>query len=182
MTRRIFSFDPPDRFVATAVGAPGQRTFYLQASRGDAVVSVAMEKAQLGLMTERLTALLAMARLRGADLPDDVEASADDAPLAQPVEQFRVGTIALTWDEDAARFTIEVRELRANEEDEDEEVDDDDPDGPDLLRVRLEARPVVEFIARAARVIAAGRPPCPFCGRPLDPQGHICPRRNGYVN
>jgi len=39
------------------------------------------------------------------------------------------------------------------------------------------------FVARASRVVAAGRPPCPLCGAPLDPQGHICPRRNGhYVN
>ena len=37
-----------------------------------------------------------------------------------------------------------------------------------------------EFIARAKRVVDAGRPPCPFCGQPLDPSGHLCPRHNGY--
>ncbi|HVQ48818.1 MAG TPA: DUF3090 family protein, partial [Mycobacterium sp.] len=26
----------------------------------------------------------------------------------------------------------------------------------------------------------AGRPPCPLCDEPLDPEGHICVRTNGY--
>ena len=60
---------------------------------------------------------------------------------------------------------------------------DDDDDGPDVLRVRLTAAVARSFVERAARVVASGRPPCPLCGQPLDPQGHICPRRNGhYVN
>ena len=62
------------------------------------------------------------------------------------------------------------------------EVDDDDEDGPDLLRVRLDAPAARGFIAHAVEVIAAGRPPCPLCGLPLNPEGHICPRRNGYMH
>jgi uncharacterized repeat protein (TIGR03847 family) len=63
------------------------------------------------------------------------------------------------------------------------EADDDDVDGPDILRVRLTADTARSFATRAARIVASGRPPCPLCGQPLDPQGHICPRRNGhYVN
>ena len=60
-----------------------------------------------------------------------------------------------------------------------DEDDDEDEDGPDLLRVRMTADAARLFVVRAARVVAAGRPPCPLCGAPLDPQGHICPRRNG---
>jgi uncharacterized repeat protein (TIGR03847 family) len=61
-------------------------------------------------------------------------------------------------------------------------VDDDDEDGPDILRVRLDAPAARGFIAHAVEVIAAGRPPCPLCGLPLNPEGHICPRRNGYMH
>ena len=62
-----------------------------------------------------------------------------------------------------------------------ESVDDDD--GPDVLRVRVTAQAARSFVERAAKVVASGRPPCPLCGQPLDPQGHICARRNGhYVN
>jgi uncharacterized repeat protein (TIGR03847 family) len=60
---------------------------------------------------------------------------------------------------------------------------EDDEDGPDTLRVRLTADVARGFVSRALTVVAAGRLPCPLCGQPLDPQGHICPRRNGhYVN
>jgi uncharacterized repeat protein (TIGR03847 family) len=64
-----------------------------------------------------------------------------------------------------------------------EAADDDDDEGPDTLRVRLTADVARGFVNRAIEVVAAGRLPCPLCGQPLDPQGHICPRRNGhYVN
>jgi uncharacterized repeat protein (TIGR03847 family) len=59
----------------------------------------------------------------------------------------------------------------------------EEDDGPDVLRVRVTPAAARSFVERAARLIASGRPPCPLCGQPLDPQGHICPRRNGqYVN
>ncbi len=78
-------------------------------------------------------------------------------------------------------------EARAQSEDgeaiDPDEDDDEDEDGPDLLRVRISLDAARSFVARAGRVVAAGRPPCPLCGNPLDPQGHICPRQNGhYVN
>ena len=61
--------------------------------------------------------------------------------------------------------------------------DADDDEGPDVLRVRLTADSARSFVVRATRIVASGRPPCPLCGQPLDPQGHICPRRNGhYIN
>jgi uncharacterized repeat protein (TIGR03847 family) len=63
------------------------------------------------------------------------------------------------------------------------EAADDDAEGPDTLRVRLTPDVARRFVNRAIDVVAAGRLPCPLCGQPLDPQGHICPRRNGhYVN
>jgi uncharacterized repeat protein (TIGR03847 family) len=63
------------------------------------------------------------------------------------------------------------------------EASNDDEDGPDILRVRVTAAAARSFVQRAAQVVASGRPPCPLCGQPLDPQGHICPRKNGhYVN
>ena len=72
--------------------------------------------------------------------------------------------------------------FEGRDEDEDDD-DDDDLEGPDVLRVRVSAATARSFVERAARVVASGRPPCPMCGQPLDPQGHICPRRNGhYVN
>ena len=111
--------------------------------------------------------------------------SADAAPLDEPInEAFRAGSLTLGWDTVEERVLLEARALDADGEPIDPDDDDDeDEDGPDLLRVRISAADARAFVERAARVVAGGRPPCPLCGAPLDPQGHICPRRNGhYVN
>jgi uncharacterized repeat protein (TIGR03847 family) len=100
------------------------------------------------------------------------------------VEAFRAGTLTLGWDGDTDTILVEAREQTEGEEDdEDEEPADDASEGPDVFRVQLEATAARAFVERAVTLVASGRPPCPLCGQPLDPQGHICPRRNGhYVN
>jgi len=182
MARRIFIFDPPDRFVCGAVGPMGERAFFLQALQGERIVSVVLEKIQVAAIAERIGAIVADLDLRGVEAAAGAPVSDDDRPLDEPVrEEFRVGTIALAWDSDEAMLMIEARE-QTGEEDEGTDIDDDDPDGPDLLRVHLSVAAARGFAERANRVVAGGRPPCPFCGQPLDPQGHLCARRNGYLN
>lgn len=213
MPRRIFDFGVPDRFVAGTVGQPGHRTFFLQARKGSALVSVVLEKIQVQVLAERLALLLAEVARRGAHVPEALAPSDDDsAPLGEPlVEAFRVGTMTLGWDPHREQVVVEARAQQEADEDDDEddeedaddepadaddeeedgdaddepptlEFDDSDPDGPDLVRVRLTPLAARAFVERSLRTVAAGRPPCPFCGLPLDPTGHICPRKNGYVH
>jgi uncharacterized repeat protein (TIGR03847 family) len=191
MPRRRYIFDPPDRFVAGTIGEPGDRTFFLQAREGGRVVSVVLEKVQVAVLAERLGALLDELDVRGIAASDDTPVAAvpdggnDAEPLDEPLnEAFRAGSLTLGWDGSAERVLVEAR---AQDEDgeaiDPDDDDEEDEDGPDLLRVRMTASAARSFVARAANVVAAGRPPCPLCGAPLDPQGHICPRRNGhYVN
>jgi uncharacterized repeat protein (TIGR03847 family) len=186
MARRRYLFDPPDRFVAGTIGQPGQRTFFLQAREGPRVVSVVMEKVQVAVLAERLGELIEELERRG--VPDAADASNgpdDGAPLDEPLnEAFRAGSLTLGWDGGAEKVLVEARAQGEDGEAIDpDEDDDDDEDGPDLLRVRISLAAARSFVSRAERVVAAGRPPCPLCGAPLDPQGHICPRRNGhYIN
>ena len=181
-------FDPPDRFVAGTIGQPGDRTFFLQARDGVRVVSVVLEKAQVAVLAERLGELLAELDRRGvtAAAPEASGPPGDDvAPLDEPLnEAFRAGSLTLGWDGEAERVLLEARAESAEGEAIDpDEDDDDDEDGPDLLRVLITPQAARAFAVRAARIVSAGRPPCPICGNPLDPQGHICPRRNGrYLN
>jgi uncharacterized repeat protein (TIGR03847 family) len=191
MPRRLFVFDLPDRFATGTVGQPGNRAFFLQARDGRRVVSVALEKAQVAVLAERLGRLLVELDRRGIveDPPTPVEL--DERPLDEPInEAFRATTLTLGWDGDTEKILIEARAPGEDDEEEVEaeaetliDIDDDDDDGPDLLRVRLSADAARSFVERAFRVIRAGRPPCPLCGNPLDATGHICPRKNGhYVN
>jgi uncharacterized repeat protein (TIGR03847 family) len=186
MARRLHRFDTPDRFVAGTVGQPGQRTFYLQARDGARIVSASLEKIQVAALADRLEALLEELERRGVAPAGDTPPPADVRPLDEPLnEAFRAGTLTIGWDPGEGSIVIEALDIEADETDDADvgDIDDDDPDGPDLLRVRLDLPQARAFIERARRIVAAGRPPCPLCGRPLDPGGHICPRRNGtYLN
>jgi uncharacterized repeat protein (TIGR03847 family) len=199
MAREIYDLGSPDRFVAGAVGTPGKRSFYLQARKGTRLVTVAIEKAQVAALATRVVALLSAVRRaeREAAGPESVpgikstgriarlgatESTADVGQLEKPVdEQFRVGTMALGWDAEDRVLVLEAR-AETEEEDDPQEFPDDDLTGPDLVRVRLEADAAEAFAEGALRVVASGRPPCPVCGEPLDPQGHLCARRNGFVH
>lgn len=179
MARRIFDFDPPDRFLAGTVGIPGQRTFYLQARRGDELVSVALEKIQVALLAERLDALIEELRGRGLAIPDEI--AAEDETFEMPVEEaFRVATLSIAWDTRTEEVILEARAQSEADPDAEIEVDDDDPTGPDLIRVRLTPTAALIFSRRAESLVAAGRLPCPICGEPLDPTGHFCTRQNGH--
>ena len=184
MPRSLFVFDPPERFVAGTVGQPGERTFYLQASGAGQLVSVALEKVQVAILAERLEELLEEVRRRGVgDVPVVAPKELEDtAPLDSPVdEEFRVGSMGLAWDGEDERVVIEAL-AQQETEDEAELVEPlaEVEEGPAALRVRITADAARAFIKRAERVVAAGRPPCPLCGLPLDPEGHICPRQNGH--
>jgi uncharacterized repeat protein (TIGR03847 family) len=170
-------YDPPQRFVAGTVGEPGQRTFFLQASEPGRVTSVGLEKQQVQLLGERVNALLdEMMRAHGGD-PDIpaviTDEHVDSEPLETPIEEdFRAGTMTLAWDEESKRIIIEVFAL-------DEEAEEG-ATSEEALVVVLTPADARAFCMRAAQVVAAGRPSCEFCGEPMDPVGHLCPRMNGF--
>ena len=192
MSRQVFLFDPPERFVVGTVGLPGRRTFFLQASASGRTTSVALEKAQVEALAERIDELLdEVVRRSGGNAPVPAVAPAevdDTGPLETPLdEEFRVGTMALAWDGEGERMVVEAQALVELEAESDEDLAEaeerllqDDENGPPMLRVRVSGTMARAFAKRALEVVNAGRPPCPLCSLPLDPEGHVCPRQNGY--
>jgi uncharacterized repeat protein (TIGR03847 family) len=183
MPRVIHVFRQPDRFVAGTVGEPGDRSFYLQAEESARTISVLLEKQQVSVLAERITALLGEVGKRfgsEAEAEAQVVTASDSDPLSVPLEEeFRVGTMGLGWDADSRSIVVEL--LAVTEEEIDESVVlDDTEEGPDALRVFLSPSAAKAFADRAERVVSAGRPPCPLCAEPLDPEGHVCVRLNGY--
>lgn len=184
----VYSYDQPERFVAGAVGQPGERAFYLQARAAGRLTSVACEKVQVAALAERLDELLDEVLRQGggtvpAVTPTDLR---DDDPLEQPImADFRAGTIALGWDAEGEVVVIECESADADTEAELADDTDDDrllseSSDADVLRVRITPAAARAFAERALKIVSAGRPPCPLCGLPLDSDGHVCPRQNGY--
>jgi uncharacterized repeat protein (TIGR03847 family) len=183
----VHAFDPPERFVAGTVGEPGQRTFFLQARDGARLTSVALEKQQVEALAERVDELLdeVMQASGGSTVvpavaPFDL---VDNEPLEQPIEEeFRAGTMTLSWDSSTERIVIEVfpytEAAVVSPEQLDEDLEEPEPD--EIFLVRLTAGAARAFVTRARTVLGAGRPDCPFCGNPVDPSGHLCVRANGF--
>lgn len=187
----VHRYDAPDRFVAGTVGQPGERTFFLQAREGNRMTSVICEKQQVSVLAEHLDRVLDEVQRRSAgqvDVPPASSKARDTDPLDAPInEEFRVGTMTIAWDPSIDRIVIELfSNVDVDEEERPEETSSPAAEEPDEIEadevfvVKITASYARDFVARAQALVAAGRPSCPFCLQPIDPQGHICPRANGY--
>jgi uncharacterized repeat protein (TIGR03847 family) len=169
-----YHFDDIDAFVPGAVGVPGQRVFSVQLRAGDVIVTVRCEKQQVSALGTHLEGLL-------TDLaqPDDVPHPSRMA-LREPIlHAWTLGGIAVAFDEDADRFVLRFEEVVVVDEDGDPIPDPDDPDAEQgSIRFLITRGQAVAFAHHAQYLVTSGRPSCRFCGLPIDPDGHPCPRMN----
>ena len=158
------SFDLPevDLLTTGTVGEPGQRVFYLQVRHEGRVVSLRLEKTQVSALCRYLETLL------GNVAP--VEPVTGDMALVEPVvAEWVVGGLRVSYDEADDRVVLMADEL----------VEEEGEDGANA-RITATRAQVAALVQRGNEVVAAGRPPCPLCGGPLDPEGHMCVRLNGH--
>ena len=180
MSSRILLFDPAERFVVGTVGVPGERTFFIQAREKNRLVSVSLEKAQVSALADRILQILREVR-SSEPLTTFERVVGDDQPLESPIdEEFRVGVIGLAYVSDRALIEIDMQAIAESQFESDELIEIDTEGDQDILRVLLPLGYAESFAKRANIVVGAGRVPCPFCGGPKDPAGHLCPRANGY--
>lgn len=175
MSAIVHGFDWPDRFVTGTVGEPGERTFYLQAQEGKRVVSVALEKQQSAALADGVDAVLDQLMVEEGNrysVPDSAPAGlTDDEPLTQPVEEeFRVGEMRLAWDASTSQVVIQAARLLLDEDG--TVVEEEEPD--EVMVVRLPVGAARAFAARTRTIVTRGRPLCPICEEPMDPDGHVC--------
>lgn len=168
MPTRVHEFSWPDRVVVGAIGPPGSRAFYLQVRAGRQLVSVALEKQQSAALAEKIDEVLdQLSTVAGNRLsvPSGTPIElVDNEPLEDVQVQFRLGAITLGWDPSTAQVVMEFHPLSEDESAEEEE----------MLLVRIPVGTARAFAKRTREIVAAGRPMCPRCGYPMDPEGHIC--------
>lgn len=180
MSGQVFLFDPTERFVVGTVGVPGERTFFLQARTGSRLISVSLEKAQVAALADRIQQILREVR-SSEPLTVFERVARDDQPLETPIdEEFRVGVIGLAYVSDRKLIEIDLQAMADSQSAEDEEALMEISESQDILRVLISLGYAESFAKRSLVVVGAGRAPCPFCGGPIDPSGHLCPRANGY--
>ena len=171
MARQI-ELNPVSHLTVGTVGPPGQRTFYLQGSRGTQTVSLIIEKEQAVMLANSFESLLADLQKRHPQATQETQEHLwMDMRLREPIEPlFRVGNMGVGYNEDSEQIVLVAYELVGEDED------------PSVVSYWATRAQIQALIKHAQDVVKAGRPICGNCGRPIDPDGHFCPNRNGHIH
>ncbi len=165
----LHDLNPVTHITVGAVGKPGKRSFYLQGRQGAKIVTLLTEKEQVSALSQGIDQLLE--RLGVGNQTKTVQVTETEMELSQPIEPvFRIGQLGLGYDAEHGLLALVAYELPEEE------------NAPVVNVVRFWATPEqMRALARhAAGIVAGGRPICVMCGRPIDPEGHFCPKRNGH--
>ncbi|MBI4494880.1 MAG: DUF3090 family protein [Chloroflexi bacterium] len=162
MQEEAFPLGPLAALGAEALGQPGQRTFRIRAQTEEVGATLWLEKEQLQALAVAIEQLL-------IQIPRPLEG--EQTPSMNvfrepPAIEFKVGRLALGYVEESDLVALLVHSVDA------------DPEGPATL-VCLASRPQCRGLSRQIiEVCAAGRPRCPLCSDPINPEGHHCVRLN----
>jgi uncharacterized repeat protein (TIGR03847 family) len=164
---------PVTHITTDAIGQPGQRVFYLQGWQDQRTITLIVEKIQVQSLAVGIEQFLAEIHEKFPQLP---EASGDYAEekmhIHPPVDPlFRVGEIGLGYENDSDLVVLVAREIL------DEGEDAEDANVVRFWCTRDQARAMARW---GIEVVARGRPTCPQCGEPINPEGHFCPKKNGH--
>ncbi len=160
--------DEITRLTAVAMGVPGKRTFFLILEQKGEWIRAWLEKELLEALALAIDQLLSTLARENLYYPTEAEpeAEADTAPAGLPAAELEVDQIALGYDQERATLNLAVHAPGPQ-----------DSEWSELL-CRITPAQLKTFGAQAREICAAGRPRCPLCGGPIDPDGHVCPKSN----
>ncbi|MFM1758202.1 MAG: hypothetical protein RL193_779 [Actinomycetota bacterium] len=165
--------DPIESFIVGTIGQPGEREFYLQAKFRGGIHSFAIDKLQVTALAERMSMLIN--ELKAADYRfENIIAVNLEVPL---IPEFQIGVIGIVWLGESEQVSLDIQEITEGDND---LIPIESPEGPQLFRLLMSPDMANSFINQARKIVAAGRAPCPFCALPINKDGHLCPRANGY--
>jgi uncharacterized repeat protein (TIGR03847 family) len=172
-----FSLDlnPTEHVTVDAIGQPGSRVFYIQGWRSadPQPVTIIIEKIQLLSLAVGIEQLLAELGKQKAELATaEAEVEAEKMRIHPPVDPlFRAGEVGIGYDADHDQVVILAREAVM-------EVEESQKGGE--VRFWCTRQQASRLAAWGREVVNRGRPLCPQCGQPMEPEGHFCPKKNGH--
>jgi len=177
MPKLNLSLDPVDLITVDAIGKPGNRVFYIQGRQGSQVVSLIIEKIQLQSLIAGVSEFLTEVKEKYPDrVHPEVDIKEEAMRILPPVDPgFRVGDMGLAYDDERDLVCIIAREMDLSED----EVDEEDEEG-NVVRYWCTRGQLLALAHWGAIVIQRGRPICPQCLQPMEPEGHFCPKKNGH--
>jgi uncharacterized repeat protein (TIGR03847 family) len=177
MATYLYDLNPVQHIIADAIGEPGHRTFFLQARAGSQLVSVVMEKQEVGSLAVSVLQFLEELEKTHPGLSTVTRSKKALRPEHPMDPLFRVGQLSIGYDEDEDKIWLIAKAQMVNEENQLVDPSRDDVPGVRFVASREQMRAMSEH---ALEVIGQGRPMCPLCGRPIDRGGHFCARTDGH--
>lgn len=177
MPREDIEFRPVDHITTDAIGQPGKRVFYIHAWQGQRTVTLILEKLQILSLAEGVEQFLSEVREKYPDLDEpSADYTEEKMRIQPPVDPlFRIGDLGLGYDANADLVVLVAREMTAEEAEGDQEAEP-----ASVVRLWC-TRSQIRALARwGVEVASRGRPLCPQCGQPIEPEGHFCPKKNGH--
>lgn len=171
MSRKLTDLNPVSRITVGAVGPPGQRVFLLQASQGTTTITLKLEKEQARVLaTSTLELLEELSQKYPRPYSRLDEPLSSDLMIQEPMEpEFAVGQIGLGYDQEQDAIVLVAQEIQLEEREE--------PSTARFWATRAQMKALSEH---TMQVVDQGRPICPLCDQPIDPDGHFCPKSNGH--
>ncbi|MBN2549479.1 MAG: DUF3090 domain-containing protein [Anaerolineales bacterium] len=164
---------PVSHITTDAIGEPGKRVFYIQGWTEDRTITLIVEKIQIQSLAVGLEQFLAEVQQRFPDLPEaSVDYIEDKMRISPPVDPlYRVGELGLGYDAEGDLVVLVAREIL---------LEDQEPEEARVVRFWCTRSQLRAMCHWGMEIAARGRPLCPQCGEPMEPEGHFCPKKNGH--
>lgn len=185
MPRIEIDLNPVIHITTDAIGQPGHRVFYIQGRNEKREVTVIVEKVQIQTLALGVEDFLAEILQRYPELAP-VETDYDEGMMhiQPPVDPlFRVGELGLAYDADQDLAVLVVREIQSADSDDEMGMENEAENAEEetsVVRYWCTRSQLYAMSRWGLEVSGRGRPVCPYCGQPMEPEGHFCPKRNGH--
>ncbi len=173
MPRELIELDPVTHITIDAIGKPGERVFFIQAVSAERTLTLLVEKVQVQTLNLAVRRFLEEIKASNPALPEASDAYDEDRmQIIPPVDPiFRVGEITLAYDVERDLMSLIAREILTGEMDLEEASE---------VRLWGTRSQMLAMCAWGEDLANRGRPLCPQCGEPMEPEGHFCPKKNGH--
>jgi uncharacterized repeat protein (TIGR03847 family) len=173
MPQNEIDIHPATHITTDAIGQPGSRIFYIQGWQGERTITLIVEKAQIQSLAIGYEQFLEEIHKKYPDLPEaSAEYDEEKMHIHSPVDPlFRMGEVSLGYETEKDQVVLTARELL---------TENQNPEDGSVVRFWCTRAQLRALCAWGIEVVGHGRPLCPQCGQPMDPEGHFCPKKNGH--
>jgi uncharacterized repeat protein (TIGR03847 family) len=180
MSPKEIDLHPVDHITTDAIGQPGKRVFYIQGWQGNRSITLIVEKFQIQSLAVGVEQFLAEIAQQHPELPEASPDYAEDRMhIHPPIDpQFRVGELGLGYDAESDLVVLIARQAQVEESEETGEEAEETA----VVRYWCTRDQLRALSLWSMEIASRGRPTCPQCGEPMDPDGHFCPKRNGHLH